>query len=236
MSSLSSYQGEIEAIFGHLTEDNRKEFSIVNYAAGTALMEENALDDLSFFYILSGVAEGKKVLADESTCNVPIKIEKGDFVGLYEALHGGPKRRTLGIYAKSDVKALKITQAQLHHWIQKDPAVMTNIVIRVLSMSWKQRESLLSANIHSLHIRLAYLLRNLYHIYLRSCYEEGYTGGVRILDTRQELSAGIGCSVRTVDRIVSGYKDKGLISIRRGKIYINHAQSVAISNYIMTGI
>ncbi len=242
MYAMTAYDAslpEIEAIFGTLTEEDRETLSVIHYAAGDPLMEENTFDDSAFFYILRGVAEGKRIFTDDtndSMCYVPIKIKKGDFVGVFEALQNGPKRREIGVFAKSDVTALKVTQAQLYRWINRDSEVLNRIVQKLLAIAWRQRDVISCTNTNSTQIRFAYQLRYLYGLYLHSCYDEGYTGSVRILDTRQDMSIATGCSVRTIDRIVSQFKTKGLISIRRGKIYINDSQQHTLTEYIIAGM
>lgn len=235
MASIRTYRRQIESIFGHLSYEEEKEMSVVTYSAGETILTENAVDDASFFYILQGVAEGRKTSVENisrGTYYVPTKLEKGDFVGLFEALQSEPRRRNLGIYAKSDVVALKISQYQLFRWIDGNPTVIKNVFSAILSLSWRQRETITSIHIHSTHVRTAYHLRMLHAVYLRSCYEENYTGSLRILDTRQELSTAVGCSVRTIDRVVSDFREMGMIDIRKGKIYIDFAQADRLQKYI----
>lgn len=235
MTEGRKYYRNIKKIFGTLPDDEIENLCIVHYAAGEPLMEENAIDDASFYYLLEGVAEGRRIMPIRSTASayhIPVKIEKGDFVGLYEALQNEPKRRRMGIYAKSNVTALKITRNQFYRWVQRDPTIFNNLVSQILLLSWHQQDLINGTNGYGTHIRLAFHLRNLYSLYRSSCYDEEYTGPVRILDTRQEMSVAIGSSVRTVYRIIDEFKSLDFISILRGKIYINEEQIERLSDYI----
>lgn len=55
---------------------------------------------------------------------------------------------------------------------------------------------------------------------------------LQIRHTRQEISGNLGCSVRTINRIVLGLQNGGILSLEHGKIKITARQYCLISEYV----
>lgn len=228
--------GEAAELFGSFLDARDMEAIVMaRFPAGTPLMEEDSYDDSALYYILEGVAEGRSsTLSDveEGLYYVPIKVGRGGFTGFFEAAQEKPTRRKIGIYAKTDVVALKISQGLLYRWARFKPELLLRIFSGILTGSWKQRDVV--SNVSSFHsgIKLAVHLRYLYNIYLRSCYPPGYTGGVRIVDTHRELGYATGCSIRTIDRCITRLEEAECLTLRRGKIYIDAPHYEALLRFI----
>lgn len=211
------------------------QLSLVHMKRDDILMTQNAMDDGAFYLILSGVCESEILPSTPMNTGVyylPMKLEKGSFVGLREALQSQSVQRLAQISAKTDVVALKFPRSILLDLAEVCPQTLLDIWAETLASSWLRRNITSTHRGISPEATLASHLLQLYQIYSGSCYKDGHDAWVKIMDTREELSLLSNCSVRTINRAISRLKEEGYLSIRGGKIYMCASQYQAMNAFV----
>ncbi|MBX6381101.1 MAG: response regulator [Thermoflavifilum aggregans] len=147
--------------------------------------------------------DGKEYISDIFT--------QGDYFGYVALIEDQPYRETA--IALENTELLLIPKEHFLQQIFQDHQV-TLTFIRLLSRTIDQKEErLLQLAYSSLRKRVAAAL-------VEICTRNAASGNEHIPITREELAQYIGTAKESTIRILSDFRDEGLIQIRTGKIYI----------------
>lgn len=145
------------------------------------------------------------------------EISSIEIVGDFELFTSRPKRLiTLITLEQSDF--LIIPAADYLDWIKSDTAALfirTQMLIRQLTAQnrFERQNFLLDNKSRLLHFLLDQFQKR-----------KDLSVPLKILLTRPQLSDKIGCSIRTINRIISQLQQQNLIHMNHGKIQVNQDQ------------
>ena len=148
-----------------------------------------------------------------------------EFIGLSEILSPDPVRRMTNIVAKTPVIALKIPGSDFLNWSTKYLKTYNQIIHSVLNKKFENQSQFINLVFLNSYEAVISCLCYLYDCYRSACYRDDYAGKVKIWDTRQEIGLYVGRDTRSVDRAFNRLSKDGLISISKGKVYIDKAQA-----------
>lgn len=183
----------------------------------------SADDSCPYVYIL---LEGRLQAIEEHVINEPYnftEIKAIEIVGDFELFTKSATRIiTLTTLEKSIF--LIMSAADYISWIQKDANALyirTQMLIRQLvSQAQYDRRNFFLDN----RTRFFHFLINEYN------RVSGGTSTVKIQYTRPEIANKLGCSVRTVNRIITDLQTEGFIELEHGKILISHNHYLSIQH------
>lgn len=214
---------EVLDILKPLGETSLASFSIVEFAPKDVLIHENSMPN-ELFLILEGVCEIVRISHPDDQLFARTRNNRLEFVGLSELLAPIPCLRVATVAAKTPVVALKIPAEDFLEWPTKCLTIYNRVVWNVLNKQFVLHSTFLnSVSTNSYHAVIRCLIE-LYDSYFYSCYREAYTGPVKIWETRQEIGIHVGRDARSVARAISRLCSEQLISIKKGKIYIDSGQ------------
>lgn len=176
----------------------------------------NTDDDCTNVYIL---LEGRLQAIEEHISDEDFRfltLTAIELVGDYE-LFSQYHTRLVTLMTLEPSLCLVIPASDYLHWIQNDAHALY-IRIQMLThqlITQTQTE------------RRTYFMDNktrLLHILYAEYRKTSFTPATAILKTRDALASHIGCSVRTVNRIVASLQEEGYVSVKHGKIYISAQQ------------
>lgn len=226
-SRLNNHQREfINKFFSQCPELISSRIMLKTYPANHTLI--NADDSCPYVYIL---LEGRLQAIEEHAINGPYnfsEIKAIEIVGDFELF---TKAATRIITLTTIEKSLFLVMAAADYisWIQKDTNALyirTQMLIRQLvSQAQFDRRNFFLDN----RTRFFHFLVNEYN------QVSSRTSTVKIRYTRPEIANKLGCSVRTVNRIITELQTEGLIDLEHGKILINHNQYSSIQHVYASG-
>lgn len=227
---LKQYYGQAQGNISHFLHD-------LQTRAGKEIFPASVCESASFakqkiiyqegerakylFYIQAGRVkitrlhpDGKEYISDIFT--------QGDYFGYVALLEDQPYRETAVALEPTDL--LLIPKEKFLQQIFDDHQV-TLTFIRLLSQALDQKEErLLQLAYSSLRKRVAAALVEMYT-------RNASSGSQPIPVTREELAQYIGTAKESTIRILSDFRDEGLIQIRSGKIYIPDLQKLKDLKY-----
>lgn len=188
-------------------------------SAGESLLHEE--DPCRLIYLL--LAGRVSVVTNQPRVSRYTLSEFGaiEFFGEYEAL-GGLSRYIAEVRAVTDCRLLALPTEEYLLWMRRDPDLFFVRVRHILEHLLYQ-----TANERNLHFldaagqAIQFLIR---------AYEKGGgpPGTVRIGATRTEMAETMGNSVRTVNRAVHSLSDRGLVTVKNGKLQLSAAQYASL--------
>lgn len=223
---LSDYPQAMK-LFHDFTPEQLARFTVIHLAPKEALIEEGSFED-NLYLVLSGICEANRLSHPDDSLFAKYQIKPMEFIGLSEILSPDPVRRGATIIAKTPVAALKISGADFLCWPTTSLKTYNQIIHDILNKHFTVQSQLINSVFLSSYEAVVSCLSDLYERYLFACYKEGYQGKVKIWDTRKEIGLYIGRDTRSVDRAFSRLCKEELISISKGKVYIDKAQSVQL--------
>jgi len=191
------------------------------YPANHTLMYTD--DSCSFVYILlAGRIQAVEEKAAEFTYHFT-EISAIEILGDYE-LFTDDSNRIVTLTTSEPSKCLIIPSVDYFSWIKKDAAALfirTQMLIKQLTMQTRLERQLFFMDNNR---RMLYLLSNEYSKQDRLLLVLPYT--------RTQIASKLGCSVRTVNRVILQLQADGVISLVRGKIQIGKGQFEEIQGRI----
>lgn len=221
-SRLSTQQREfVNKFFSQCPELITSRIMLKTYPENHTLI--SADDTCPYVYLL---LEGRLQAIEEHVIDEPYhftEIKAIEIVGDFELFTSSTTRIiTLTTLEKSLFLVMSATD--YISWIQKDVNALyirAQMLIRQLvSQAQFDRRNFFLDN----HTRFLYFLSNEYHRISSG------TSTVKIRYTRPEIANKLGCSVRTVNRIITELQTEGLIDLEHGKISINYNQYLSIQH------
>ena len=220
---LSDYP-EAMMLFRDFSAEQLTRFAIVHFSPKETLIEEGSFED-NLYLVLSGICEATRISHLDNPLFAKYKIKPMEFIGLSEILSPEPVRRGATIMAKTSVTALKIPSIDFLSWPTTSLKTYNQIIHNILNKHFNIQSQLINSVFLSSYEAVVSCLCTLYEQYLFACYKDGYEGKVKIWDTRKEIGLYIGRDARSVDRAFSRLCKEELISISKGKVYIDQKQS-----------
>ena len=174
-------------------------------------------DTCSYVYIL---LKGRLQAVEEHVADEPdhfTEIEAPEIVGDFELFTSSSSRMiTLTTLEKS--QCLIIPANQYLAWIKRDANALfirTRMVIRQLSsQAIADRQNFFFDN----------RTRLLHFLYNQCEHQTTPHFPLRLACTRPEIAGRLGCSVRTVNRVVENLCEEGLLHLERGKLLLHEEQ------------
>lgn len=220
-------------LFDCLNDNSLENLSIKNYQPKEVLIRKGSCEQMCLYLLLEGICVNKQTVTDNDYSFSSRKFIPGEFIGLIELITPSPTKRYVSVIAKTPVTALEIKGHEFRQWQSAYPALYNTVISQVLRQQFFIRDiQFHCASINSLTAG-AYYLSHLYDSYLTACYPSGYTGPVKIWDTRQEIGSAIARDTRSVDRIISEFLHLGFVSVHKAKLHINAGQAKLLKEYML---
>lgn len=193
----------------------------------------NADGENNYIFIL---LKGRLQAIEEKICSSPYtfaELEPIDIVGDFE-LFTETYEYLITLMAIEESIFLRIPSSQYLNWMHSDNNALflrTQMLMRQLSIQTQlQRQYLFVDN------RTKFLLS------LRNECKKQESYPFTIKDTREALASKVGCSVRTLNRIILSLQKDNIISVNHGKISINQSHydklesslKDSVKNYTLT--
>lgn len=223
-------------IFAQLDDTALKHCSIRHYQPKSIIVSANSLSDFNLFLVLKGVCLISSTTFSTTSnstfwCSAPYRVTPGEFFGICEIISPTVIKRQASITAKTPVTLLAIEGQEFLRWQTEYPKLYNTVIFQILNKHYSIRNMLTYYTSSSSNHAGAQYLYYLYLTYKQGCHEDSYLGPVRIWETQKEISTAIAKNVRSVERMLSTFKEQGMINISRGKLYINAAQAKLLSSY-----
>jgi CRP-like cAMP-binding protein len=157
------------------------------------------------------------------------KISNYDVIGLSEVLVENHLRNA-DIKTLTDIVAFKIDKIDLQNWMVKYPNFYYKIISNVIDRLHSTLRNHIECKKYTSHANIVSYLIYSYNLYKR-IYKENYRDDVKINETRSMISDFIGISIRSTNNSIDILKNKNLVTIKYGKIYINQEQYIKLVEY-----
>lgn len=189
---------------------------LAEYAAGTPLITTDETCSHVFF-LLKGRLQATEEHVGETpyrfTEMVPSPVQViGDF-----ELFTGVNKRYITLMALEPCLFLVMPADSYLYWIKNDANALflriQSLMTETSSQSRHERQYLFLDN------------RARFLHYLQNEVRKAGNHSCVIRDTREEMATKIGCSIRTLNRVIQSLKKEGAISIDRGKVKLNARQA-----------
>lgn len=184
----------------------------------------SAGEPLKKVYIL---LEGMTSVVDENVPMMPFSFQRldgVDILGDYE-MFTGTYKTIVTIIAMSDLLCIELSVEAYKSWMQRDVNALfirTTNLIKVLAPQTQFHRQFLFVDNETKFI-----------LFVMSRIESSnLVFPFKIKDSKQELTAFIGCSERTINRILVSLEDQGLINRVKGKIIICEDQYYFLKQYL----
>ncbi|BES64025.1 hypothetical protein SANA_04640 [Gottschalkiaceae bacterium SANA] len=220
---------ELRQLFGKFSAEDISKIQITRYPQDVDVIKKEAQQSKYAYLIVSGICGIFNVLENgEEYCYY--KISENDVIGLSELLGEQAISREADIRTLTDVVALKIAKEDLRIWMMKYPEFYNLLVKNIINrLHGTIRKHIECKKYTSMANIVSYLLYS-YELY-RKTHGKHYLGDVKINETREMIGDFISMSIRSVNYNLEALKKQDYISIRRGKIYINHEQYTQLKGY-----
>jgi len=213
----------LQSFFAKCPDSFSSNIMLMTYPKNHILI--NTDDECAYVYIL---LEGRLQAIEERVINAPYsftEISAIDIVGDFE-LFTKLSTRIITLTTLEKSLCLVIPASDYLAFIQNDAKALfirTQMLIKELIAQTKfDRQNLFLDN------RTRFL-----HFLYGECNRKSQDSfPILIKYTRQEIASKLGCSIRTINRIIQGLNAEGLLELKHGKIYIDISQYKTIHNYI----
>ncbi len=200
----------LESLFKGCPKRVLDSISIHSYKKNQLLI--NTSDKNHYVFIL---LKGRLQAIEEKICSKPYtftELEAVDIVGDFE-LFAETDEYLVTLMTIEESVALRIPSTQYLNWMHSDNNALflrTQMLMRQLSIQTQlQRQYLFVDN------KTKFLLA------LRNECEKQESYPFILKDTRESLASKVGCSVRTLNRVILSLQKENILSINHGKILIN---------------
>ncbi|MEG2544877.1 MAG: Crp/Fnr family transcriptional regulator [Longicatena sp.] len=177
-----------------------------------------------FVYIL---LQGKLQAIEERVVDIPYsftQILPVDIVGDYE-LFTEIEGHYVTLNTVEPTVCLELPSAMYLYWMKHDANAMflrTQMLMKVLSIQTQQQRQYLAMDNKT---RLISYITNI-------CEQQKDNKTFHILVTREKIAAQIGCSIRTLNRILLSLSKEKLISVTHGKIQLSTHQLQCLHQFL----
>ncbi|MCB9235369.1 MAG: response regulator [Bacteroidia bacterium] len=171
------------------------------------------------YYIQSGRAKATKMNADGKELIIHV-YKPGDFLGYLSILKD--VNYTESLIALDDVEAFRIPRQDFLDLLNKNRDVAARMIKLLSGELIEKEEELLALAYDSVRQRTAKAL-----LMLWERYSEGENASPKLVIAREELANIVGTAKETVIRMISEFKDEGLIRMEGRKIVIDHPEKLA---------
>ncbi len=220
---------ELQKLFQKFSDEDIKKIQISHYPQDVTMIKREEHATNYAYLIISGICGIFNILENgEDYCYY--KISEYDVIGLSELLGEQAVSREADIRTLTDVVVLKITKEDLRSWMVQYPEFYNLLVKNIINrLHGTIRKHIECKKYSSMANIVSYLLYS-YELY-RKTHGKLYLGDVKINETREMIGDFISMSIRSVNYNLEALKKQDYISIRRGKIYINHEQYMHLRLY-----
>ena len=139
-----------------------------------------------------------------------------DIIGDYE-LFIQTKNRIITLKTLEPSTFILMPAAAYLHWIRTDANALfirlQLIISQLTAESLSERQNIFMDN----KTRLLNLVSS-------ECNKKQFSEVIKINITHRDMASRIGCSIRTIGRIINQLQEEGLIDLYHGKIRVNHQQ------------
>ena len=172
--------------------------------------------------------KGKLQILDENATEFPLCILEAapfEIVGDYEMFSKGEYNIST-VMAYTDCICLSLPAGIYRTWISTDAHALflrTQMLMKQLStqVSFERRFLYMDYETRCLHLLLTECRRH-----------KAVNGQIRLPVKREELAAKVGCSLRTINRIIENLKNRNLINLCQGKIRISQSQQETLLSMV----
>lgn len=217
----------LQELFGNFTKEDFEKIDVAYYASDMKIIRRHSSSKY-IYLIVNGICGIFNEL-DNGEIFCYYKISNYDVIGLSEVLVEN-NLRNADIRTLTDVVAFKIDKIDLKNWMVKYPDFYYKIINNVINRLHNTLRKHIECKKYSSHANIVSYLIYSYKLY-KKIYNENYKGDVKINETRDMISDFIGISIRSTNNSIEILKNKNLVTIKYGKIYINHEQYINLVKY-----
>ncbi|KNF07561.1 cAMP-binding protein [Gottschalkia purinilytica] len=215
LHELMNQNPNLEKILKNMPETIKNRCVVKTVPAKSIIQKKD--DDLDFFSI---ICKGEVRIINEFENGNIYVIEKNkaiDFIGEVTAL-SDKKKTSVTTEAVTTCTIIQLPITDFFKWIELDNNFLLIISKRVANKLYN------SSYVRG--VELFYSASHLIIDFLINYVDQNTNKKDQIIValTRQEISEKLGVTIRTVNRAIKKLKDENLISINKGKIYINNNQ------------
>lgn len=213
-------------MFFNLPPDMKARCCIKRFGPGAIIVKRK--DSLQYVYLL---AEGElKVVNESENGNLYVfgSILPASFVGELEVLaEEGEYAAT--IEAITDCTLIQINAGDFTRWLEYDPALLMRV-----AKGLAQKMYPTSAEVMNIMLQPS-INKVEYYISKYCCVKIKTSEWIKIEKKRQQIADEIGSSIKSVNRCIKKLKEEGLITIKKGKIYVNQVQHARLMEAVRLG-
>ena len=206
----------LEEYVRNMPEELRRRCTIRVYPPGTIIHQKDYT--LNVFGI---IAKGEHRVINEFQNGNVYMIEKNepiDFVGEVTILAGMPKT-SVTIETLTETIVLYISRKDFEKWIETDIHFLRLVAHKVAYKLYRSSYNRGARLFYPPHfILLDHILKTAAALGIEDKDE------ITVRKTRQELYEECGITVKTLNRTITRLKEDGVISVKKGKITMTHAQ------------
>lgn len=217
----------LQELFADFEDTDLKKIDVVYYASDMKIIRRNSTSNYVYLIVSGMCGVFNELDNGESICYY--KISSYDVIGLSEVLVENDVRNA-DIQTLTDVVALKIDKVDLKRFMVKYPDFYNKIMYNIIKRLHHALRNHIECRKYSAHANVVSYLINGYNLY-KKIYGENYTGDVKINETRNMISDFIGISIRSINNCIEVLKNKNLVTVKLGKIYISFEQYIKLVKY-----
>ncbi|GKX30637.1 hypothetical protein SH1V18_31170 [Vallitalea longa] len=210
----------LQQLFTEFTHSDLELIDVIYYASDMTIIKRNSCSNYVYLIVNGICGMFKRLENGEIYCYY--KISNYNVIGLSEILSDNDVRNA-DVDTLTDVIALKISKRNLKEWMVKYPDFYNKIIYNTINRLHSTLSKYIECKKYSVKVNVVAYLIYCYDLY-KKIYDTNYKGLVKINETRNMISNFIGISIRSTNSTVEILKNKNLVTIKLGKIYINNEQ------------
>lgn len=220
-------EGFLNSFFKNCPDSFCRSVTYRVYEAGSTIISTDGTCS-QVYILLSGRLQGvEERIHSMNYCFT--EIEPVDIIGDYE-LFTDNAQRIITLKTLEPALCLVIPAKEYLAWIRTDADALflriQMLLRQIISQTTFERQNFFFSN------RERFLL----FVYRECILQTQENSGFRIPLTHNEIASRLGCSVRTVNRLISSLSQEELLSFRHGKIRISRQQLEKIRETVQTEI
>lgn len=189
------------------------------FEPGELLIKSGTYPD-KMYIVIDGICNVLRDLDNGNIYNV-YQIKGADIIGVSEILSGRDKY-VASIEAKVKTTVGIVKRETFLKWIDEYKGVSIKILLRISDRLHRTVALLTEYTNNPSYYSLVSFLINSCTFY--KGVNKSDINPIRIYETRQEIAEKVGVNIRTVNRVIKDLKEKSLVSINKGKIFIDNKQ------------